>query len=129
MELTVNGEVLNAQIDDDLIDHSLAQLVGEGDSFLILAKDDMTYLQASGDPKHGFILEYQEGSLEHHYSCIEPSLGLPELSRAFRWYLHGDGRWKTDFRWEQQSLHGGTVGKGTALIVVLILAALIVWLW
>ena len=129
MELTLNGEIVDRDIDDALIDESL-QSLSEDDSFMILAKDEMTYMQTTGDPGNGFILEYQEGSMDEHYSCAHPVLGLSEVSRAFKQYLHGDERWKSDLRWEKEGY--GKAGAGITfrqifLLLAIFLVVLFVW--
>ena len=45
------------------ISKSLACVQG----FAILSNDKLTYIQASGSAKDGFLLEYQEGNTDQHY--------------------------------------------------------------
>jgi hypothetical protein len=104
MRLEVNGKLLSKNLDDQAIVQALQNLTGEGDSFAILSKTEMTYIQTTGSPAEGFVLEYQDGSLDLHFRCSEEHLDLEKVIRAFTLYLRGDERWRTEFSWEQENL-------------------------
>jgi len=44
MYLEINGNAVNEPVSDELIEKTVYSLTGEGDSFLILSIDEMTYM-------------------------------------------------------------------------------------
>jgi hypothetical protein len=82
------------------------------DAFLILGPTDMTYIQATGDQKVGFVLEYQDTDAKHHYRAKRRGLypvdrGWPrcdltadEIVKALVSYSTGADDWKTMAEWE-----------------------------
>ena len=71
-----------------------------------LARDEATYLQASGSATVGLVLMYQEGSLQHRYRSVE-QLPLAHVTEAFQQYLRGDGTWREGIRWEEDAGEDG----------------------
>ena len=69
MELTANGKVISNRPSDSQIKAALAGLNvnRDGEGFVILGLDDLTYIQVSGDQNIGFDMEYQEGNVAKHY--------------------------------------------------------------
>ena len=86
------------------IEEALRSLPGGDFSHAILSQDSMTYIQTAGGPYEGFVLEYQEGSLDKHYICTDSNLGLDVVIRALQLYAQGDERWRTELEWERQIL-------------------------
>jgi len=130
MELIINGESLAGLVSDRQIEESIRSLTGDGDSFAILARADQVYIQTSGDPRNGFVLEYREGSEEEHYSCSTPDLTAEQIIRMFQSYLADDDKWRSEFEWQPQDFgySGGiSAGKQIAIVVGLILAVAFVW--
>lgn len=130
MELIVNGEKLTGLVSDRQIEESIRSLAGDGDSFAILARADQVYIQTSGDPRNGFVLEYRDGSEEEHYSCSNFELTAEQIIRAFQSYLAGDDKWKSELEWQPQAFEysGRTsTGKKVAVAVGLILTVAVVW--
>lgn len=72
------------------------------DDFVILSKNDMAYIQAAiGEGEEdGFILEYQDGSLDRHYVASNRDIPQEEILKAFLAYLTGDESWKSNYLWE-----------------------------
>ena len=99
MELIVDGEVASQTPDDAAVRRSLETQ----QEFVNLARSEMDYIQAGGSSLEDFVLEYQEGDLEHHYRCIDP-LSLEKITEALLWYLHSDDRWRTNLGWERMVL-------------------------
>ncbi len=92
------------------------------------------YIQTSGGPEYGFILEYRDGSEEQHYSCSNFELTADEVIWAFRSYLANDGKWKTDLEWEPQVFDYSPSGQSSdsnigAGIAVLGVAVAVVLVW
>ncbi len=127
MKLILNGDPLDSTVDDGLIMRSIYSLTGEGDSFAILSKDDMTYIQTAGGPNSGFILEYQDGSLDKHFTCTNQNLTAAQVVNAFQSYTKQDGRWQQEFEWETAGLgtEGGSSSVGTILILLILVIAVV----
>lgn len=70
------------------------------DAFLILAKEEMTYIQCCGDPKSDFRLEYQEGTIDEHYFAVG-EIDVDALLLILTAYANGDESWKEDYEWER----------------------------
>ena len=140
MYLTVNGDPFSGVLTKEQITVSLSTLTGVGDSFLILAKDEMYYLQACGDKESGFQVEYQEGSLDEHYESCS-ILTFSEAVDIFHSYFDGNDDWKTGYSWKKQNFDFNTSGSGSSvagmeleeqsnnmvLCTALILGVLAVW--
>lgn len=73
----------------------------DSDSFAILAKSRLTYMQATGSKQEGYDLEYQEGSIDEHYECMN-ELTQEDVIAALQAYRVGDGGWKSKFEWEKK---------------------------
>lgn len=130
MELIVNGESLAGLVSDRQVEESIRSLTGDGDSFVILARADHVYIQTSGDPKNGFVLEYRDGSEEEHYSCSTFNLTAEQIIRAFQSYLADDDKWRSELEWQAQVFDysgGSSKGKKIIIAVGLILTAAVVW--
>ena len=62
------------------------------------------FMQASWHPPsrggdaYGFLLEYNEGSIEELYGCFPVSVA--ETTEAFIEYFHGGDGWKERFNWK-----------------------------
>ncbi len=100
MELVINGDTVAEPVTDTLIGQSINALTGEGDSFAILEKASETYMQTSGGPSCGFVLEYRNGSESEHYSCSKFELTADEVIWAFQSYFADDGQWETKLEWQ-----------------------------
>ena len=130
VEFIVNGKTLEEPVTAELIARSIHSLTSDGDSFAILARDDQVYIQTSGGPRDGFVLEYRDGSESEHYTCTNASLTAEEVVRTMQHYLANDGRWKTDVTWESLAFDaaGGSNGKVLVFAVfVLLVGAWLTW--
>ena len=130
MYLEINGNVVNEPVSDELIEKTVYSFTGEGDSFLILSVDEMTYMQASGDPGGGYVLEYQDGSLEEHYYCADPDISAGKVTDAFRSYFAKDDEWRRKYMWEREN-QATNIGAGYAryiiAFVIVVTLAFIAW--
>lgn len=132
MQLSINGDVSDLPISTDLIARTAASFTDTDDFFLILAKDEMTYIQTSGSAKSGFVLEYQDGSIEEHFSCADAPLNVEQIVETLQRYLTGHDRWKSEFTWEKQELgstpHQTNVSARTILSVIgITVAGIVIW--
>lgn len=101
MELTLeSGRVVADVTEGDI----LASI--EGEEFAILAADPNTYIQCAEqrEPPFGYVLEYQDGSIDQHYQAADGPISLERVVSAFRKYLRGDSSWLSDFQWDKMEL-------------------------
>ena len=85
--------------DSATISRVLAGLDGKRNLVATLARDEATYLQASGSAATGFTLIYQDGSIERRYRSAE-TLPLPRVTQAFHQYFCDEPGWRDGLRWE-----------------------------
>lgn len=128
MKLELSGTEITQALDKALLETSLHSLSGDDDSFLILSKDDMSYIQTCRSSDGSFVLEYQEGSLEQHYECADDMLNHQKILLAFSSYLEGSDKWKTEFTWEPLGSSSASDGSSRPikLLVLTVIAVLAV---
>ena len=97
MRLEVDGHILSTNPDDAAVRRALQTQ----QEFVILATNEMSYMQAGGDADAGFILEYQEDDVEHHYESGDNNISLQKVTDALLSYLRSDDRWRTDLPWQR----------------------------
>ena len=78
--------------------------IKSGEAWAILARTEMTYVQAQGDAQRGFRLEYQEGDVDEHFATTKDDLSASAIVRAFSAYRDGDDSWRGDFEFERMTL-------------------------
>ncbi len=73
------------------------------EEFAILSSGENTYLQCfdAPEPDWEYILEFQEGSVDEHYTAVDHPITLDRVVAAFTKFLHGDATWRDDFQWEK----------------------------
>lgn len=69
------------------------------DSFLILFRNDIGFMQVAGDQQSGFDFEFQEGDVNQHYRA-KRSLTADEVVEAMSIYITGSMDWKKIADWE-----------------------------
>jgi len=74
---------------------------GEGFAILAHARNNMTYIQASGDCKIGFDLEYQEGATDRHFRAEREDFAAEEVKDAFTAYADGSIDWSEHGEWKR----------------------------
>ena len=83
--------------DDDDILKALSKIEEKSaDRHVILARSDLSYMQTDG-----FVLEYQEGSVDYHCYCPNGFVSADNAAQAFLSYARGDDEWKQAFQWER----------------------------
>lgn len=110
------------------IAEQLATLPAGVGSFAILLRDELTYIETAGAPSEGFILEYQDGSIEEHYRSTEENLPLSTVTNVFQLYAVGDPSWPSLATWEHDDLRRGFPLLPVALIAAVVLG-LVLWWW
>lgn len=123
MKLTVGtgGEIEAPSAEQ--VEGALRGLPGGSDSFAILEQDEQTYIQTSGGPADGFVLEYREGSPTSHFRCTDHQLPPDVVVAAFLAYLDGRADYKSQLGWEHDRPDTGR-GSRVAFAVLGVLAAL-----
>jgi hypothetical protein len=88
------------QLDEATIARVLASLDGRRNVLATLERSELTYLQAEGGVRGGFVLEYQDGSLDRRYRSREHALPLGQVTTMFQMYARGEEGWRRDLGWE-----------------------------
>ena len=129
LETGTGGKIANPSASQ--IAEELAALPGGVDSFAILSRDELTYIQTTGGPSAGFLLEYQEGSLDQHYRSTEETLSLSTITNAFQLYAAEDPSWRPLVTWKRDDPSQYSAGfpfLPVALIAAVVLG-LTLWCW
>lgn len=71
----------------------------KNDAFLVLSTSDTNYIQASVDSMGGFVVEYQEGDIKHHYQAKRSDLKADEVVKVLVFYVNGNDEWKKTTEW------------------------------
>ncbi|WP_299178820.1 DUF3592 domain-containing protein [uncultured Neptuniibacter sp.] len=114
MELTTeNGEQINHPTIKE-VRRCLSSLNDSDNQYLILAQDEMNYIQILGSCHSGWVVEYQEGSLESHKTSSDAQLNTATVLRILSAYLDGDSAWKTSVQWADEQKETGQPSSDTA---------------
>jgi hypothetical protein len=102
--MKINCPTLNRYEEATLqnIAESIYQLEGKEDPFLILEKNELTYMQTLWTPD-GFDLEYQDGNILEHYRVSEFAT-QDDVIWALQNYLKGEPYWKAKFKFEKKEI-------------------------
>jgi hypothetical protein len=127
MKLELSGNEVSQPIDAALISSLLNSLSDDdSDSFLILSKDDMSYIQTCKTSDGHFVLEYQEKTQAEHYECVDDVLNVQKVLLAFSSYLAGTEEWRTALQWQlQDSAAGFVVTKPVKLLLLVGVVAIV----
>ncbi len=129
MILIVNGKPISEEATDLQITNALYSLSNKKDT-LILSKDNMESMRSKGIPTSGFVLEYQGGPIGENYKCVNSSLSIEQVAKAFKNYLAQNEKWKTDLSWEKATfspIGRNSGGKIVNILTLLGLAAYFIW--
>ncbi|HXJ81399.1 MAG TPA: hypothetical protein VMS64_22310 [Candidatus Methylomirabilis sp.] len=110
----------------------LAALDGDRHVLVTLARSELTYLQASGSAQTGLALEYQEESLDRHYTSGGGALPLETVTDIFHRYARDDQSWRDRLSWEHVPyVREKTPWHNTwvAYVIILLTVVVLVWLW
>jgi hypothetical protein len=129
MELTTGTGIRIDGPTAEQVAEVLAELPGGADSFAILASSEMTYIQTSGAPAEGFILEYQADSADHHFTALRDDLPLETVVEAFQRYAAGDTSWRSLVNWNRTEITAGSRNMLAPTLAVAVIAAAILWWW
>jgi hypothetical protein len=95
----VSGSLIQNVTEQQVLD-ALAAL-GRGDIEFVILNDGNRFMQAAGDARSGYILEYNEGSAKEQFRATIRTISDADLTAAFRAYFQNDPTWKTLFSWEK----------------------------
>ena len=88
----------------ELIENTLNSINEQIDSFAVLAKDDMNYVQTL-NTENGFIVQFQNGSIEEHYE-FETYLSRPQTLKLFKAYFCREVHWSGNLSYSKVELRG-----------------------
>lgn len=92
----------NEPASESAIAEIVPMLENRPDPFLILEKDEMTYMQTCW-MKGGYNLEYQEGTILEHY-WLTTLAERDDVIWALQSYLKGELYWKTKFKFQKKEI-------------------------
>ena len=120
------------QLDDATIAEVLASLDGSRNVLATLERSELIYLQAEGGVRAGFVLEYQDGSLDQRFRSRGPAVPLAQVTEIFQAYARGEATWRAGVARE----HVPFVPPATAWFTTwwaytgaLLAAAGLIWWW
>ena len=99
MKLETAESLQFGQVTEEQLREAFRDDEGRGE-FIILSQSPRTFIQAGGEGDGPYSLEYRDGDDEHHFQA-EGDYRKDDVLRAFLWYLAGDSRWRTEFRWQK----------------------------
>ena len=116
---TENGPTIANPTSEDL-EKGIKSVDGKKSGFAILETGDL-YIQAARNETNEFLMEYQNGSLDEHFSTAEP-VTESEVINTFQAFACGDTSWFEQFSWEKMNLEKEK-GKGCLPLMVMSIAA------
>lgn len=78
--------------------------MARGEIEYVILEDSKRFLQATGDARSGYVLEYNDGSDKEQFRATNPNLSGSEIADAFTAYLKREPTWRTRLTWEQFAL-------------------------
>jgi len=104
MQLVIDSErTVDAPSDDEISDAVKRMGTGRRPSVLYLHEDHDTYLQATGTPKKGLVLEFYDGELHHE---VVGAATEDETAAVFRRFNRGEDDWDRGLTWTERSSAG-----------------------
>ena len=125
MTLVVGGTEVHGPIDEAIIERAVRRLDNNRDAFVILELSNQTYMQVAGGPG-SYKLEYQDGSIEDHYSCSRSDLSADDVVNALLSYYRLDNRWRDDYPWQPLDLGAAPKSQGRLFMVIVTAAVILI---
>src|SRR5512132_1296517 len=110
----------------------LASLDGDRHVLASLGRSDLSYVQASGSVQTGFVVEYQDGSLDRHYRSRDADLPLDTVTHVFQAYAQDDESWRQGIEWQHVPFLPKEVPWFSTWIgytMILVIVIVLIWLW
>ncbi len=104
MIFEIDGKRFTEGLTEDFLIEMLHTLDGQTRSFALLAQTENDYIQTSGDPENGFVLEWYDGVSKKHYYCAEDRITVERVIKAFTLYMKKNETLKTDVSWDPLDL-------------------------
>ena len=97
MKLSLSGvkEIANPTLDQ--IENAICVLHS---LFVILSRREDEFMQVR-PTGCGWLLEFQDGSVDEHYQCTNKELPLKEVTAALHAYRAGDDSWRESLEWKR----------------------------
>jgi hypothetical protein len=93
---------LDEAANEKLIEKTINSLKDTVGVFCILERDELNYVQ-SLNTEHGFILEFQNGSIDHHYQ-ISTLLSRPQTIALLKAYFNSKEDWCAKFEIQKKNI-------------------------
>lgn len=84
-------------VTEEQLRETFRNVAGFGE-FIILSQGPEVYMQAGGEDDGPYRLEYREGDGLKHFTAGD-DFKKDDVLRALLWYLSGDERWRSEFKW------------------------------
>ncbi len=104
MQLVYPLKKIDAFPTNKLVEECVNSLVKEDNAFLILKKDEMTYVQIL-NTDYGVVLQFQEGSVESHFEFDE-YLSRPKAIYLLQSYVSFNEDWNKGFEYHKVNVQG-----------------------
>lgn len=105
MDIQIEGQEPHTVSSEEEISEALGKLDGEKVGFAILSRGEKAFMQTSGSPEKGFLLEYREPDSDI-FQALDMNLPLAEIERAFAEYFRGESGYQERLTWEDKTLRG-----------------------
>lgn len=100
MELDISGNI-RTEFTLEHLNKALQSMNVGNEEFVILAKSDADFIQASGQ-NDAFLLEYKENPrMNILLRCTNQNLPFSVINHVFTAYFHNDNTWKNELEWEE----------------------------
>ena len=110
----------------------LGSLDGGRNVIATLEESAASYLQAEGSVTTGFVLEYQDGTLDRRYRSRGGMLPLVRVVETFQAYANGDEAWRRGAEWDHVPYvapHVPWFSTWWGYTLALLAAASLIWWW
>jgi len=106
MELDIRGDTKVKNVTNEAISNEINELVNNcsSDCYIILSKNENSYLQAYFNEDKTFAVEFRENDENHHYSCTNQSIRADEVMKIFTDYNSQKQGWQNSTNWEKLDL-------------------------
>ncbi|MFT7562123.1 MAG: hypothetical protein ACI93R_004057 [Flavobacteriales bacterium] len=104
MNIVVPKMKINCEASEELVRNVVSKLKEEPDSFAILSKDETNYVQVLMT-ENGFMVQFQNGSLNEHYE-FDTYLSRPKAISIMLAYLNSDDIWQGELSYSKINTGG-----------------------
>ena len=93
-----SGRVVDAPSSDEIVE-ALQALRLPRNSYAVLERTGLDYMQVALQSSGELIIEFQDGALDRHYAARQAS--FPKVVAAFQAYAEGRLSWRAMFSWQK----------------------------